>query len=254
MSRPFVLVQLSDPHIGADWAPGDPVAGLAAAIASVRRLRPPPDAVLVSGDLADRAWDAEYAQVVSLLEPLDAPHYVLCGNHDDRDALRRHFGPPGPAGAPLQYTADLGALRLVVLDSTIPGADAGVLGPDRLAWLDRVLAADRNTPTVLAMHHPPLATHVPALDAVGLADPDRAGLAGVVGGHANVALIVGGHFHRAISGELAGHRVLVAPSTYAGFALELASDGVEPMATPPGYVVHVLRDGTLVSHIEPVQT
>ena len=60
MSDPFLLAQLSDPHIGAEWADGDPVAGLAAAVESVRSMGRQPDAVLVSGDLADNATDAEY--------------------------------------------------------------------------------------------------------------------------------------------------------------------------------------------------
>jgi 3',5'-cyclic-AMP phosphodiesterase len=76
VSQPFLLAQLSDPHIGAEWADGDPAAGLAAAVESVRSIRPQPDAVLVSGDLADNATDAEYEQVRELLAPLRAPLYV----------------------------------------------------------------------------------------------------------------------------------------------------------------------------------
>jgi 3',5'-cyclic AMP phosphodiesterase CpdA len=124
MSRPFLLVQLSDPHIGADWAEGDPAARLAAAVESVRALGHL-DAVLVSGDLADHASDAEYELVQELLAPLGAPLYVLAGNHDDRRALHRHFGVPGADGEPAQYSADLGPVRLVVLDSTRPGEDPG---------------------------------------------------------------------------------------------------------------------------------
>ena len=51
----FTLVQLSDPHIGAKWAPGEPIPGLSAAVAGVSEMRPGADAVLVSGDLADNA-------------------------------------------------------------------------------------------------------------------------------------------------------------------------------------------------------
>src|ERR671922_496693 len=106
MNRPFLLVQLSDPHIGADWGGADSVAMLAAAIESVRELEPNPDAVLISGDLADHATDVEYEQVRELLAPLEAPLYVLPGNHDDRRALHRHFGVPGGAGEPVQYSVD----------------------------------------------------------------------------------------------------------------------------------------------------
>src|SRR5215208_1978234 len=94
MTKPFLLVQLSDLHIGGTWGGGDPVASLAAAVATVRALDPAPDAVLVSGDLADNAADAEYELAIELLAPLGDAVHVLPGNHDDRDALHRHFGVP----------------------------------------------------------------------------------------------------------------------------------------------------------------
>jgi 3',5'-cyclic-AMP phosphodiesterase len=137
MTSPFLVVQLSDPHIGADWADGDPVAALAAAVESVRAIGQPPDAVLVTGDLADGATDAEYARVRELLAPLRAPTYVLPGNHDDRAALRRHFGLPGAGAEPIHYAVDLGPARLVMLDSTIPGEDPGALDGEQFAWLER---------------------------------------------------------------------------------------------------------------------
>ena len=141
MAKPFLVVQLSDPHIGATWGGGDPMAGLRAVVDAVRRLPDDPDAVLVSGDLADNAADEEYEFVRESLALIGAPVYVVAGNHDDRDALRRHFDVPGPLGAPVQYAADLGSLRLVVLDSTRPGEDPGELDAARLAWLDAELAA-----------------------------------------------------------------------------------------------------------------
>src|SRR5919204_788816 len=137
--KPFLLVQLSDPHIGAEWGGGDSVAMLAAAVASVRTLVPNPDAVLISGDLADHAVDLEYEQVRELVAPLQAPLYVLPGNHDDRLALRRHFDVPGADGQPVQYAADLGPLRLVALDSQRTGEESGELDADRLAWLEETL-------------------------------------------------------------------------------------------------------------------
>lgn len=250
--RPIVVVQLSDPHIGATWAEGDPVAGLAAAVASIRRLRPAPDAVLLSGDLADNRADSEYAHVLASLEGIDAPAYALPGNHDDRDSLRRHFGLPGETGTPVQYAVELGALRILMLDSTRPGADSGELDTGRIAWLEDALSSDPRTPTVIAMHHPPLVSHSPGLDRLALAGADRAALADVVRRNPQVILIIAGHVHRAISGELAGRRVLSAPSTYVGFALDFVTERLDDVPAPPGYVVHVLRDGELASHVHVV--
>jgi 3',5'-cyclic-AMP phosphodiesterase len=98
---------------------------------------------------------------------------VLPGNHDDRRALHRHFGGPGAAGEPVQHSVDLGPLRLVVLDTTRPGEDPGALDAERLDWLDAELAAAPRLPTLLAMHHPPLVTGVPAWDELGLPVADR---------------------------------------------------------------------------------
>src|SRR3954447_10007197 len=140
-----------------------------------------PDAVLVSGDLAEHASDEEYAVVREQLAALRAPVHVLPGNHDDREALRRAFDDlPGTGGEPIQYAADLGALRLVVLDSTRPGQDAGELDATRLAWLEEALADAPDVATIVALHHPPLLTGVPAMDDMGLPAGDRAALGAVL--------------------------------------------------------------------------
>jgi 3',5'-cyclic-AMP phosphodiesterase len=251
MSRPFLLVQLSDPHIGADWAEGDPAARLAAAVESVRALGHL-DAVLVSGDLADHASDAEYELVQELLAPLGAPLYVLAGNHDDRRALHRHFGVPGADGEPAQYSADLGPVRLVVLDSTRPGEDPGSLDGGRLDWLDAELAAAPDVPTIVAMHHPPILTGSPVWDDLGLPPADRSAFRAVLERHRQVRRVVAGHVHRTMTGDLAGTPVLTVPSTYVQARLNFESQELELTPDPAGFGVHIVVDGELTSHVEPV--
>jgi Icc protein len=228
------------------------VAALSAAVESVGALRPHPDAVLVTGDLAENAADAEYEQVLELLAPLEAPIFVLPGNHDDRAALRRHFGLPGADGEPVQYSADLGPLRLVVIDTTVPGEDPGALDDERLAWLEAELAAAPDAPTVLAMHHPPLVTGIPPLDAIGLPAEDRQALELVVGRHPQVRRIVAGHMHRPITSELGGRIVLAVPSTYMQAPLDLLTNELQTVPDPAGFALHVLRDGELISHVQTV--
>ena len=252
MSRPFLLIQLSDPHIGASWATGDPVARLAAAIECVLDLGQPPDAVLVSGDLADHAADDEYDQVRALIDRIDAPAYVLPGNHDGRDALRHHFGLSG-GDEPIRYAADLGPLRLIALDTTVPGEDGGALDDEQLRWLDTILAAAADTPTVVAMHHPPFEVGIPAWDAIGLAAADRGRLGELLARHPQVRRVVAGHVHRAIAAELGGRAVMSAPSTYVQGLLDFSAAGLELSGDPPGFVVHALVDGELVSHVQPVR-
>ena len=252
MTRPFLVVQLSDPHIGADWGDGDPVARLAATVAEVRALESAPAAVLISGDLADHAADPEYEQLRELLAPIDAPLYALPGNHDGRAALRRHFGAPGAGDEPIQYAVDLGPLRLVALDTVLPGEDRGELGAARLGWLQTTLAGAPETPTIVALHHPPLTTGAAIFDEIGLAPGDQLALGEVVRRHPQVRRIVAGHLHWTVAGDLDGCGVLVAPSTYLQAVLDFDADEIRLSAEPPGFVVHAWLDGELVSYVRAV--
>jgi 3',5'-cyclic-AMP phosphodiesterase len=252
MTRPFLLVQLSDPHVGATWDGRDPVAGLRAAVDAVRRSPDAPDAVLMSGDLAEHAADDEYEIVRELLAEIGAPVHVLPGNHDDRDALRRHFDVPGAVEGPVQYAVDLGPLRLVVLDTTRPGEDWGELDADRLRWLDAELAGAPDRATLIALHHPPASTGNAAWDEIGLRAADRRALGEVLQHHPHVRRVLAGHVHRAMTAELAGRAVLAVPSTYVQTRLRFSSPEIEITAEPPGFAVHALLDGELASHVQPV--
>ena len=253
LGRPFLLAQLSDPHIGADWFDDRSVPRFAAAVEAVRGLRPQPDAVLLTGDLADHAADDEYELVRELLAPLSAPLYVLAGNHDDRGALRRHFGVPGADGEPVQYSVDLGPLRLVVLDSTRPGEDPGELDAERLEWLDSELARATEQLTLVAMHHAPLVTGIPVWDDLGFPLADRQALGRVIERHPQVRRLVAGHVHSTMSSDLGGRPVLTVPSTYVQARLDFTLEKIELYAEPAGFAVHAVVDGDLVSHVQPVR-
>jgi Icc protein len=176
---------------------------------------------------------------------------VLAGNHDDRAALRGAFPVDGPGGALYQYVTRCGPLRMVGCDTTQPGRDDGAFGDDRLAWLEARLAEDRDTPTLVAMHHLPVPTGIPAMDAFGLPKADRAALGELIAAHRQVRRIVTGHVHRAVVGALGGCAVFACPGTH----LEVALDLREPtrlriVPAPPAFAVHVALGGELVSHVQ----
>ena len=253
MPRPFLLAQLSDPHIGAAWGGPDAAARLADAVEAVRALPDRPAAVLVTGDIADTRSPDEYAVARELLERIGVPVYPLPGNHDDRAAIRRAFELPGDGSEPVQYDVDLGPLRLIVLDSTLPGEDPGELDAARLAWLDEALAAAPGRPTVVALHHPPLELGIPVWDEIGLAADDRAAFAAIVERHPQVQAVVGGHLHLAVAAPFAGRVALSIPSTYMQAELDFGVDTIDLVDGTPAFALHALSNGTLVSHLQPVE-
>jgi 3',5'-cyclic AMP phosphodiesterase CpdA len=247
---PFLIAQLSDPHVGADWNGEDPVAALREVVEAVVALPNRPDAVLISGDLAEHGRPGEYATVSDAVAPIGAPVHVIAGNHDDRAALRQAFGLPGDAAGPIHWAADLGALRLVGVDSTVPGSEGGALGAESLRWLDAELSRAPEQPTLLTMHHPPFSTGVAPWDAIGLPSVDRTALGRVVNQHPQVRRVVSGHVHQTISASLAGRPVLTVPSTYMQARLNFTATAIDlAPGCPRGFALHAVVDGEIVSYV-----
>lgn len=223
---------------------------LRACVARLVQLDPAPQFVVASGDLVDLAAPEEYAHLRALLAPLAMPVYVIPGNHDDREQLRRAFADQEwlPRSGFIQYVIDLDLLRLVFLDTLIPGQDGGELCGDRLSWLAERLAEAPDRPTVIVMHHPPFLTGVANLDDMGLSGAEQ--LRQLVVRSPQVARILCGHLHRSI--QVCWHGVLasVCPSTAHQVALEMRPDDpLRYVMEPPGFQLHAWTAGTgLVSH------
>ena len=224
---------------------------------SVAALDPAPGAVLVSGDLAEHGSASEYERVRELLSALTMPVHVLAGNHDDRGGAAQEL--PAAAGRrrrpseDYRYATRCGPLRLVACDTTQPGRDDGAFGDERLAWLEARLTEDRDTPTIVAMHHLPLPTGIPAMDALGLPRADRVAIDELVAAFPHVGAIVTGHVHRAVVGTLGGCAVFACPSTWMQLAARPA--GAHPreiVREPPAFGLHVAVAGELVSHVQPI--
>lgn len=248
---PFLLLQISDTHLGADWKDDvDPDECLLRAVEAILDLPQRPDALVITGDLTQNGAPEEYERVRQLVAPLDLPPHVLPGNHDLREPLRETFLLPGEGEGHISHVVDLGPLRLVCLDSIIPGAEAGALDEGRIEWLEAALAEEPEKPTVIAMHHPPLTTAIPTFDAIGLAPEWRAALAEVLARHPQVLRVIAGHVHRPIVAELADRAVVSIPSTYLQAVLKFAPAPIEMSADPPGFAIHAFRDGALTSHVQ----
>jgi 3',5'-cyclic-AMP phosphodiesterase len=251
LSRPFLLAQISDLHLGEPPIAGvKPKKALREVVAAIIALPDPVDAILVTGDLAEHAAPEEYELAAELVGAVGVPFHVLPGNKDDRATMREAFDLPGEPDAPLDYAVDLGPLRLVIVDSTIPGEDRGDFEPAQLEWLEATLGSAPEQPTIVAMHQPPLVTGMADWDAVIMSAADRGALAAVIERHPQVRAIVGGHLHRIAASSLAGRPVIVAPSTFVQARPNFETEKVKLRDLFRGFVLHVLRDGELSTQVE----
>src|SRR5918994_1675836 len=228
------------------------VAGrLERAIDHLNALQPQPDAVLITGDLTNDGDAAVWAELRAMLGRLDAPIYPLPGNHDARELMRAAFAHLEllPAEGPLCFAVDLGPVRLIGLDSLIPGDPAGRLGPEQLAWLDSQLREQPEKPTLVALHHPPFQTGIDHMDAMMLEDGEA--LAAVIGRHAQVERVLCGHVHRSVQCRFTGTVAQIAPGTAHAVQLALAGEPARWVMEAPGVLLHEWRDGRgLVSHLD----
>jgi Icc protein len=251
--EPSLLAQLTDFHVRAAEDGDQGADRLAMVVEAVLALDPRPEAVVVTGDLTENGVPAEYERVGELLGPLPMPVHMLPGNHDDGAVMNAHFPGAGSEADPWSYSTRLGPLRLVACDTTVPGQDGGSLDARRLAWLANELERERDVPTLLAMHHPPISIGVRALDEIGLPEDDRAALALLLEEHPQVARVVTGHVHTAAVGRVGGCEVFTCPSTFRPAELNLGEERpIELGEGPPGYALHLLGEDGLVSHVRSV--
>jgi 3',5'-cyclic-AMP phosphodiesterase len=256
-----LLVQLSDPHIK---APGslaygrvDTAAFLGRAVEAVLKLKQAPVAVVITGDLTDFGRAEEYAHLRLLLRPIVCPVFLMPGNHDDRAAMRQAFRDHAylrhAAGesdsAFMQYAVDLDGCRLVTVDTVVPKASRGAVCAQRISVLDDLLSQDRNTPTIVAMHHPPFRTFIGHMDDIGLLEGANA-LRTVIERHPQVERVICGHLHRSIQTRWANTVAMTAPSTAHQVSLDLAKDAASTFSMePPGFLVHAWsHDGVMATH------
>ena len=250
----FLLAQVSDVHIKAggklSYRVVDTEALLARCVAHILELPQVPDAVLFTGDLTDFGRADEYANLRRLLVPLPMPFFLMPGNHDDSANLRAAFRDHAYLGRGLHvdYAVDEFPVRIVALDSTVPRESGGRLAADQLAWLDDALGSGRETPTIVALHHPPFATGIGHMDSIGLADP--ASFERVIARHPQVERVVAGHLHRTILTRFGGTIASTCPSPAHQVALDLAEDAASRFRMePPGFHLHLWREGAgLVTH------
>ena len=258
----MIIAQITDFHVRPRgklaYGVVDTNAMLAAAVATIEAMPRRPDIVIGTGDLTDCGLPEEYAMLREALAPLSMPVYLVPGNHDRRAALRAEFAVDGylpEQGEFLHYVVEDRPVRLIGLDTVVPGHGHGEMCDARLAWLAQRLAEEPARPTLIFMHHPPFGTGLSDMDRINCANGDA--MARLLQGYTNIERVVCGHHHRPITTRWAGTIGSVAPSTAHQVTLDLQTPGAPAsfVLEPPGLHLHVWSPAAgLVTHTAPIGT
>ena len=251
------ILHLSDTHFVADG----PLYGSVESEANLRQLFDEveasggrPEAIVITGDLADKGDPVAYTRLKAVIEPaaarLGAEVVWVMGNHDERGAFRSgllgqsHLSPEQQA-SPIDRVTMINGLRIIALDSTVPGHHYGEISDSQLDWLAEELSTPAPHGTILALHHPPVPS---VLDLAVLVElRDQSGLAEVLEG-TDVRSIIAGHLHYSSTATFAGIPVSVASATCYTQDLNVPVGGTKARNGAQAFnLIHVYNDTVLHS-------
>lgn len=251
----MLIAQISDLHI-AGWnkkAYGiAPTAeNLTLCVSHLNRLKPQPDLVLITGDITYGGLLEEAGRAATLLQELHYPYYIIPGNHDELTALWSEFGGdhlPAEEMNFINYVIEGYDIRLIGMDSTKADAPGGEIDFRRAQWLDARLAENREQPTIIFMHHPPVKCGVLETDEDGFEGARRLG--NIVEKYSNIERILCGHIHLEAHVGWRGTVVSTAPAMGLQLSLDLSLENPsEFFLEAPGYQLHYYHpEKHLISH------
>jgi 3',5'-cyclic-AMP phosphodiesterase len=252
----YVLLHISDTHLISDGSLYGAVAAddrLGELLEQLKHSGLRPDAIVFTGDLTDTGEPEAYRKLRKLVEPfaaeLGAELVWVMGNHDNRAELRNSLLDEAPSMAPLDRVRMIDGLRIVTLDTSVPGHHYGEITNAQLDWLAEELAAPAPDGTILALHHPPIPSVLDLAATVELRD--QASLGRVLKG-TDVRAILAGHLHYSTNATFVGIPVSVASATCYTQDLTVAAGGTRGRDGAQGCnLVHVYQD-TVVHSVIPL--
>ncbi|TBU83032.1 3',5'-cyclic-AMP phosphodiesterase [Pseudomonas daroniae] len=244
-----LLVQLTDSHLfaGTDGKllGMDTADSLRQVVDLVLEEQPAIDMILATGDLSQDGSPASYARFLELSAALRTSARWIPGNHDDILAMQAAC-----VGSDLlEPVVDLGTWRLIMLDSSIPGAVPGYLQEPQLALLERALSEAPDRHHLICLHHHPVDIGCQWMAPIGLRNPDA--LFAVLDRFPQARAILWGHVHQTIDEMRGKVRLLASPSTCVQFTP--GSEDFQVDSTAPGYRwLRLHSDGRLETEISRV--
>jgi len=247
----MLIAQVTDLHLHAD--PHHPNrARFERVLAHLLAMRPQPELLVLSGDLADDGAADSYRHLQAALAKWPHPVRLALGNHDDRAAFLSVFGQDHADDGFVQGRTLHEGLHLITLDTLEAGRHGGAFCARRAGWLRQAVSDIGGAPVLVFLHHPPADVGIPWIDP-GPGQDWIARLDTAVQG-ANVVAICSGHVHVSASLRWRGRAVLTCPSTSSDLSLAFAPmDAGQPDGRPlveqgePAFALHRWEDGELAT-------
>lgn len=241
------LVQFTDPHLFGDrngeMRGVNSYRSLQTVMQAARSKHWTPDAVLVTGDIAQDESRQGYRVFREVFEPLQLPVLCLPGNHDNPRFMREELN----GDFVVLQDVHFDSWSIALLNTYVHGTAAGELQADQLESLDAMLGNNDGRHSLICLHHQPVPVGSKWLDGVGLRNPDS--LFEVLDRHAHVRGLLWGHIHQQFDGERNGLRLMGTPSTCRQFRPDSETFALD--AAPPGYRWLRLRsDGEIETGVE----
>lgn len=254
----MIIAQITDFHVGYQ---GPNVTcqnadRLEQVLKAINDLRKKPDLILATGDLVEHGEEWAYEMLKQRLSSLSIPIHFLMGNHDARAPFKKVFPQAEFNGGFLQYAINDYPVRIIALDSLDQGHHGGAFCQNREAWLKAELDKDRETPTLIALHHPPIKTGIDWLTAQRN-DAWVVRLRSLLTQYNNIVHIIAGHIHRNIYTQFAGTTISVSEAVAPQVKLELETidadvqDGRDLIVrSNPVFCLHHWDGMRMTSHAE----
>lgn len=242
----FVIAHLSDLHVNGNHHTRARIEG---AFEYINSRADGIDALLVTGDITDRASTDEMLEARKLItSPL--PTLITVGNHDARPSFNAVFRPGTNPTAPVNEALTVGDVTLLSVDSSLPGERRGFLDEETIDWLSTELARASGR-VVVAFHHPPVTLGMPMMDSIMMSSPERLGA--VVDASPHIVALVCGHAHSAATTTFHGRPLVLAPGVSSTLNLPFEGSSVVNREQPAGVAFHLIDDdGRVITHFRSI--